>query len=106
MAALAALPRAGVFCLPYMYADYVCYNSGQPILWGGHCGDLRRLEALAPVIRRPLPDLFTENGVGYVLLDHLYARPSDIQLEGAVTTRGRWGTFELYDVSRAARTSG
>jgi hypothetical protein len=93
---LAALPGEGVFCLPYLYSDYTCYNSGKRVLWGGHCGDLRRFEALAPVISRPIPDLLREFGVEYVLIDTLYARAEDVGLGSVVSRLGRWGTFELY----------
>jgi hypothetical protein len=97
--ALAALAPGGVFVLPYMYADYVCYNSGKPTLWGGHCGDLARFEAIAPVIRRPLPELFREHGVRFVVLDTLYARPEDLRLDGYCSLRGRYASFELYEAS-------
>ena len=40
----------GVFVLPYMYADYVAYWSGKPVVWGGHCGDHARFEWITPVI--------------------------------------------------------
>lgn len=96
-AALAALPAGGVFVLPYMYADYVCYNSGKPTLWGGHCGDLSRFEAIAPVIRRPLPELFREHGVRYVVLDTLYAQPEELRLDAYCAPRGRYSSFELYE---------
>jgi hypothetical protein len=94
---LGGLPGDGVLCLPYMYADYVCYNSGKSVLWGGHCGDLRRLEALAPVICQPFPDLFARYGVRYVLLDSGYASAGEIGISG-VDLLGRWDGFELYDV--------
>jgi hypothetical protein len=97
-AALATRPRGGVLCLPYMYADYVCYNSRQPVLWGGHCGDLRRFEELAPVITRPLPSLLSEHAIRYLLVDRLYVSPVDLQLDGRVAARGRWASFELYEV--------
>lgn len=96
-ARLAELPGDGVFCLPYMYADYVCYESGKSVLWGGHCGDLRPLEAVAPVLTRPVEDLMAEHGVRYLLLDRLYAGPEDVGLAGRVRPVGRWGTFELHE---------
>ncbi len=103
--ALATLPPSGVLCVPYMYADYVCYNSGQRVLWGGHCGDLTRFEALAPVIARPLLPLLAEYDVGYLVLDRLYASVGDLHLADHVACRGRWGTFELYEISPGTRTS-
>jgi hypothetical protein len=99
---LATLPEGGVFCLPYMYADYVAYASGKPILWGAHCGDLRAIEAIVPVIARPLPRLLHEHGVRYVLLDHLYASAAEVGLDAGLTPSGRWDSFELYVVAPTA----
>lgn len=104
---LAELPHGGVFCLPYMYADYVAYHSGQPVLWGGHCGDLRRLEALAPVITRPLPELFQEHSVRWVLLQGDEARTADLDLGDALVSVGQWEDFRLYEyVAAEAREVG
>jgi hypothetical protein len=100
---LARLPGRGVFCLPYMYADYVCYHSGKRVLWGGHCGDLRRFEALAPVITRPLPELLESYDVRYLLLDRLYAGPAELGLETGLELLGRYAAFELYEWRPGAR---
>jgi hypothetical protein len=94
---LASLPRHGVLCLPYACAGYASYNAGQPVLWGSHCGDLRRLEALSPVISRRIPDLMEEYDVHYVLLETQYAQPSDVGLETSVELRGRWGRFAVFE---------
>jgi hypothetical protein len=98
---LATLPGDGVLCLPTMYADYTCYNAGKKILWGGHCGDLTRFEALAPVISRPVPDLLREYDIHYVLLDQQYAQPADIGLSDVLDPLGAWDTFALYAVRPA-----
>jgi len=39
---LAELPPGGFLCLPSLNADYACYHSDKPVLWGGHCGNLSR----------------------------------------------------------------
>lgn len=98
VAHLRSLPVGGFFCLPTVYADYACYHSGKPVLWGGHCGDLSRLEGVAPVVSRPLPELFREYGVRYVLLDTTYAQPDGEDFWGTLVPRGRWETFALYEV--------
>jgi hypothetical protein len=98
VAALRQLPPGGVFVLPYMYADYVCYHSGRPVLWGGHCGDLRRFESITPVIARPLPELFRENGVRYVLLDSLYASRDELKLDADAEHAGEYASFHLYTI--------
>jgi hypothetical protein len=95
---LRALPAGGVFVLPYMYADCVSYNAERPVLWGGHSGDLRLFELVAPVITRPLPDLFREYGVRYALVDRNYVEPARVGLSDAPQT-AVWGSFVLLDVS-------
>jgi len=92
---LAGLPRGGVFVLPYMYADYATCHSGQPVLWGGHSGSLERFAQIAPVIARPLPELFARYGVRYVLLDEGYVTAERLRLEGRLTNEGSWGSFSL-----------
>lgn len=94
---LATQPLGGILCLPYIYSGYASYHAGKPVLWGGHCGDLSRWEALAPVIRRPIPELTKEYGVRYLLLETVYAAPGDVGLEGAVDLKGHWGGFALYE---------
>jgi hypothetical protein len=96
--ALRTEPPGGVFVLPYMYADYVGYHSGKPVLWGGHCGDLARFEAITPVIARPLPEIFGEYGVRYVLLDRSYLEPERLPFLAA-GRRSTIGTLELYDLA-------
>jgi len=95
---LASLPEGGFLCLPYMYADYACYHSKKPVVWGGHCGDLRPLEVLAPVISRPIPELLREYGARYVLIDTLYVDPAELGLHGQFEVLGRWASFVLYAI--------
>ncbi len=95
--ALANLPAGPVFVLPYMYADYVCYRSGKPVVWGGHCGDLTRFEWVAPVISRPLPEIFDELRVRYVLLETRHTRSEDLRLGGILKTLIHFGGLELLE---------
>jgi glycosyltransferase involved in cell wall biosynthesis len=78
----------------------VCYRSGQPVVWGGHSGDLARFEWITPVIRRPLPEMFEELGVRYLLLDHRYACPEDLHLAGLVQSLGDHDGFEVLEYER------
>ncbi len=94
--ALAAQPGNGLLCLPSVYADYACYHGGKSVLWGSHCGNLRRLEALIPVISRPVPELLDEYGVSYVLLDEVFVRPEEIGLGGRVERLAASESFSLY----------
>lgn len=96
---LRRLPAGGVFCLPDVYADLVAYQSGRPVLWGGHCGDLSRFAWIAPVIARPIPELLDETGVRFMLFDERYARPEELKLAGRVRLLGSWDEFRLYAFS-------
>ena len=99
---LAGLPHGGVLVLPYMYADYTAYHSGQPVLWGGHSGSLGRFAEISPVIALPLPELFARYGVRYVLLDEAYATPVRLRLQAEAVEEGRWGSFALYNLTVAS----
>ena len=95
--ALAELPPGGVFVLPYMYADYVCYRSGKPVVWGGHCGNLARFEWITPVISRRLPEMFKELRVRYLLLDDRHARQEELDLQGHLRTLCHRDGFEVLE---------
>jgi hypothetical protein len=107
---LADLPPGGVFVLPYMYADVVCYRTGKPVVWGGHCGDHRRFEWVAPVITRPPSELFRELSVRYVLIDSAYVHAAEeLKLSGDLSLKSSNEGFQLYDyvdASASSRTPG
>ena len=90
--ALRRLPHDGVLVLPFMYADYVAYASGKRVLWGGHCGDLRPLERVTPVLREPILDLLASCGARYVLLDEAFATVAELALSTAAA-QWRRGSF-------------
>jgi hypothetical protein len=94
---LAGLPPGAVFVLPYMYADYMTYWSGQPVVWGGHCGDHRKFEWITPVVSRPLDEIFRDVDVRYVLIDRAYVTFSDLAFEKDVPTWQR-GEFALHTI--------
>ena len=95
--ALRRLPDDGVLVLPFMYADCVAYASGKKVLWGGHCGDLRPLERITPVLREPIPELLASFDARYVLLDETFATAAELRLADA---RPEWrgGSFVLLAV--------
>ncbi len=92
-------PEDGVLVLPFMYADYVANASGKRVLWGGHCGDLRPLERITPVLREPIPALLASFGARHVLLDETFATVADLRLAEA---RPEWrgGSFVLLACAR------
>jgi hypothetical protein len=93
------VPDGAVFVLPYMYADYLAYWSQKPVAWGGHCGNLRKLEWIAPLITRHLDVIFAALGVLHVVLDGRYAGPADLGLEGKLRARWTGDGFTLYEYS-------
>ena len=96
---LGELPGGALFCLPTVYTDYACYHSGHPVLWGGHCGNLHRLEAIAPVVTRPLDQLFREYDVRYVLLETDYVGREELGLGDRLRPLSEYGTLTLYEYS-------
>jgi hypothetical protein len=95
---LRGLPGDGVFCLPLSYADYTTYHSGKSVLWGGHCGDLRALASVWPVLSEPLPDLFARYGVSYLLLDSRFASREELRLDD-LRLVGAFDGVELWELA-------
>jgi hypothetical protein len=81
-----------------MYADFVAYTSGKAVVWGGHSGDLTRLEEFYPVIRRPISYFLEQYHVEYVLLDLAYVAPTVLGAEHLVTPLRQFDTIGLYEV--------
>jgi hypothetical protein len=92
------LPGKNVLVLPTMYADYVAFNAEKRVLWGGHSGNLRKLEEFSPVLRKPLRYFLEHYAIDYVLLDRTYAPPERLQLLELVKPVSHFGTINLYAV--------
>jgi hypothetical protein len=90
---LAGQPPGNVLVLPTMYADYVTFASGKPVLWGGHSGDLRKFEEFYPVVRRPLRYFFEQYAIEYILLDLQYVTPDRLGLSDAIQSSERFGAM-------------
>ena len=103
---LEGLPSGAFFCLPTVYTDYACYHSGHPALWGGHCGNLRKLEAIAPVVTRPLDELFREYDVRYVMLETAYVGHEELGLGSRLRPLSTHGAISLYEYSATEASSG
>ena len=96
---LKSLPGRAVLVLPTMYADFVAYAADKAVVWGGHSGDLRKLEEFFPVIRKPLGYFFATYGVEYVLLDLAYTTPGEVHLEDNVEPLAAFGPIAVYGVT-------
>ena len=100
---LKTLPGTSVLVLPTMYADFVAYAANKAVVWGGHSGDLRKLEEFFPVIRRPLDYFFEKYRVDYLLLDLAYTTPGALQLEYGLELLAAFGPIAVYGVTSAIR---
>ena len=94
---LRELPGKAVLVLPTMYADFVAYNAGKPVVWGGHSGDLKKFEEFFPVIRKPLNYFIHQYEVDYVLLDLAYTKPSELQADHALIPLRSFGCMAIYE---------
>src|SRR5439155_26040756 len=95
------LPGKAVLVLPTMYADFVAYNAGKPVVWGGHSGDLRKFEEFFPVIRKPFRYFLQQYEVDYVLLDLAYTTPSELQADDALVPLRSFGCIAVYETAGA-----
>lgn len=102
---LKEMPDGAFFCLPTVYTDYACYHSGHAALWGGHCGNLRKLEAVAPVVTQRLEQLFHEYGVRYVLLETDYVTHEELGLGSQLHRVSEHGAVSLYEYSPSEASS-
>lgn len=98
---LSTLPGRNVLVLPNMYADFVSYNAGKAVLWGGHSGDLTKLEDFFPVLRQPISFFFQRYNVDYLLLDLAYTTPEELHSASLVAPVRQFGAIALYEVVRA-----
>jgi hypothetical protein len=95
---LKQLPEGAVLVLPSMYADFVTYNAGKPVLWGGHSGNLSRFEEFFPVIRQPLHYFFERYHISYVLLDLVYATPERLKVDMTTALLEQFGSVGIFRV--------
>jgi hypothetical protein len=95
---LASLPGKSFACLPTMYADYLAYQTGKRVLWGGHSGDPARLDGFYPVISRPLQEFFLEYRVDYFILDLDYVELDLLALDGYVQPLRQFERFCVFQV--------
>lgn len=95
-------PEGAVLVLPNMFADFVMYNSGRSVVWGGHSGNLARLEEFFPVIRRPLTYFFERYNVAYVVLDLQYTTLDQLEIGDATELLEQFGSIGVYVVRTRA----
>ena len=97
---LRGMPGKNVLVLPSMYADYVAYAADKAVVWGGHSGDLRRLEEFYPVVRKPVEYFVERYDVSYLLLDNAYVTPQRLDIP-SLPELARFGSFGVYSAASA-----
>jgi hypothetical protein len=97
---LRRLPGQRVLVLPSMYADFVAYNAGKAVVWGGHSGDLTKFEDFYPVLRKPVEYFVERYAVDYLVLDHAYVSPQHLGIEASVSRLDRFGPIVVYEFVR------
>src|SRR5579859_2456380 len=95
-------PEGAVLVLPNMFADFVMYNACRAVVWGGHSGNLGRLEEFFPVIRRPLGYFFERYNVAYLVLDLQYTTLERLQIDDATELLEQFGSIGVYEVRTRA----
>jgi hypothetical protein len=95
---LKTLPGVNVLVLPTMYADFVAYASGKSVMWGGHSGNLEKLEEFFPVVRRPLEQFLAMYAIGHVVIDLAYTTPAFLGLEARLIPSTSFGSIHIYAV--------
>jgi hypothetical protein len=97
---LRRLPGERVLVLPTMYADFVAYASRKAVVWGGHSGNLAKLEEFYPVLRQPLGYFVAKYNVDYLVLDEAYADPERLGIQRSIGQLQRFGAFGVYECVR------
>jgi hypothetical protein len=68
VAFLSGAASGPVLCLPYTLADPLAYETGLPVLWGGHGYGFRRLEPFFPRLRLRIPEIVERHAIRYVVI--------------------------------------
>jgi hypothetical protein len=101
---LRGLQGPRVLVLPTMYADFVAYSAEKAVVWGGHSGNLTRLEEFFPVLKKPLDYFIRTYSVDYLLLDEAYVHSDVLRVDTLATPLGRFGHIVIYEVALAPAT--
>src|ERR1700730_1800947 len=97
---LRRLPGKRVLVLPSMYADFVAFSADKSVVWGGHSGDLTRVEEFFPVLRKPLAYFVERYAVDYVVLDQAYVRPERLGIDPSIVPLDHFGAIVVYEFAR------
>jgi hypothetical protein len=99
---LKALPKDGIFCIPFQLPDGTAYWTRKKVFWGGHSfGFQTLLKPYFPIMREDVRETLKSKPLNYLLFWRGYLRSlRDIGLEEGRDIRrlvGK-GDYELYEV--------
>jgi len=99
---LKALPKDGVFCIPFLLPDETAFWTRKKVFWGGHSyGFHALLKPYFPIMREDVKETLKSKPLNYLLFWRGYLNSlKDIGLEGG---KDIWylfgkGEYELYEV--------
>jgi len=101
-ARLKTLPEGGLVCLPGGYSDYMTYQTGRAVLWGGHSGSLGKFELVSPVWRERVEDAARRHGVRYLIVERSWIDPAVLALDPLCTLVVHEQGFDLFDLRAEA----
>jgi hypothetical protein len=99
---LKALPKDGIFCIPFQLPDGTAYWTRKKVFWGGHGFGLHTLlKPYFPIMREDVKETLRSNPLNYLLFWRGYLRSlRDVGLEEGRDIRYLFGKgeYELYEV--------
>jgi hypothetical protein len=99
---LKALPKDGIFCIPFQLPDGVACWARKKVFWGGHSyGFHTLLKPYFPVMRQDVKETLKSKPLNYLLFWRGYLKSlKDIGLEGEKDIRYLFGKgeYELYEI--------
>jgi hypothetical protein len=87
-----------VMCLPHQWYDIVAYQTGQPVLFGGHGYGFRLLEPIFPRLMIPIAEVVRRYGVRHLLTMEGYL-PKNFMEELPYAEEIRFGCYRIYRLS-------
>jgi hypothetical protein len=99
---LKALPKDGVFCIPFQIPDETAFWTRKKVFWGGHSyGFHTLLKPFFPIIREEVRETLKSKPLNYLLFWRGYLKSlKDVGLEEGRDIRYLYdkGEYELYEV--------
>ena len=99
---LKALPKDGVFCIPFVLSDMTAFWTRKKIFWGGHSyGFNTMLKPYFPIMREDVGEILKKKPLNYLLFWRRYLKSlRDIGLEEGQHFRYLFGKgeYDLYEI--------